>query len=115
MSQRKSFDSECWALLEKIPTGRVTTYSAIARALNSKAYRAVGRAMNRNPAAPKVPCHRVVKSDGSLGGYAFGAKKKAALLKAEGIRLKAGKIEDFKERLYLFPFRPEKRKAKAIK
>lgn len=65
--------------------------------MGSKAYRAVGNALNKNPFAPKVPCHRVVSSDGSIGGFASGAMKKIELLKSEGIKVKGGKIQDFEK------------------
>lgn len=97
-----SFSQECYALLEKIPKGRVTTYKEIAKALNSKAYRAVGNAMHNNKNPIKVPCHRVVRADGKLGNYLGGTDKKAALLKAEGVEVKEGKIVDFEEILYRF-------------
>lgn len=97
-----SFSQECYALLEKIPKGRVTTYKEIAKALNSKAYRAVGNAMHKNKNPIKIPCHRVVRADGQLGDYLGGADKKAALLKAEGVEVKEGKIVDFEELLYRF-------------
>jgi len=64
-------------MLKTVPCGRVTTYGDLAKALGrSGASRAVGRAMNTNPNAPTVPCHRVVMSDGCLGGFAFGINKK---------------------------------------
>lgn len=64
------------------------TYTAVAIAAGRpKASRAVGNILNKNPFAPKVPCHRVIRSDGSIGGFAHGAEKKKALLKAEGIEL----------------------------
>lgn len=93
------FNGRCYAVLRKVPRGKVTTYKEIATALHSKAYRAVGSAMNKNPYAPKVPCHRVVNSDGSLGGFASGPKKKAAMLKKEGVEIKKGKI-DLKKYMY---------------
>ncbi|MBD3822077.1 MAG: MGMT family protein [Thiotrichales bacterium] len=96
----KSFDERCYELLMQVPKGKVTTYKAIAEALGTKAYRAVGGAMNRNPYAPKVPCHRVVNVDGSLGGFAFGQTEKIARLKAEGVEVEQGKIKAFKDRLY---------------
>lgn len=96
----KSFYQDCYRILKKVPKGRVTTYKAIAQALNSKAYRAVGSAMNKNENAPKIPCHRVVPSNGEIGQYAFGVKKKIELLKAEGIEIKNNKIVDFKERFF---------------
>lgn len=97
-----SFSQECYALLEKIPKGRVTTYKEIAKALNSKAYRAVGNAMHNNKNPIKIPCHRVVRADGCLGDYLGGADKKAALLKAEGVEVKEGKVVDFEKLLYRF-------------
>lgn len=96
----KSFYQDCYKLLKKVPKGRVTTYKALAESLNSKAYRAVGSAMNKNPNAPKVPCHRVVNSNGAIGGYAFGLGKKIALLKKEGVVVKNGKVLDFEKKLY---------------
>lgn len=68
-----------------IPRGATRTYTEIARAIGRpRAVRAVGNALNANPFAPDVPCHRVIKSDGSLGGFASGSRKKRALLKNEG-------------------------------
>lgn len=87
-----SFTKRCYALLRHVPRGKVTTYKAIAEVLGTKAYRAVGNAMNKNPCAPRVPCHRVVCSDGSIGGFARGVKKKAAMLRKEGVEIKKGKI-----------------------
>ena len=87
------FEKKVGKLLAKIPCGKVTTYSEIARALGKpKAARAVGNACNKNPNAPKVPCHRVVRSNGSLGGYAHGSKRKAELLKREGIKIAGNRI-----------------------
>lgn len=70
-----SFSERCYEILKKVPRGKITTYKEIARALHSKAYRAVGTAMNKNPYAPAVACHRVIKSDGNVGGFASGQKK----------------------------------------
>src|SRR6476661_3731899 len=77
-------------LAQEIKSGHLTkdmTYAAIARALRTKGYRAVGNALNKNPYAPAVPCHRVVGSGGALIGFAGGLPKKRAMLEAEGIRL----------------------------
>ncbi|MDO8260488.1 MAG: MGMT family protein, partial [Candidatus Magasanikbacteria bacterium] len=72
--------------LEKVPLGRVTTYQNLAKKVGKpKAARAVGNALNKNPWAPRVPCHRVVKSNGEIGGYAFGIEKKIGILKSEGV------------------------------
>lgn len=68
-----------------IPKGSVMTYAQVARALgNPRATRAVGNALNRNPLAPRVPCHRVIRSDGSIGGFASGSDQKLRLLRREG-------------------------------
>jgi len=98
---KPSFSERCYKLLKKVPKGKVTTYKELAKALKTKAYRAVGNAMNKNPFAPKVPCHRVVKSNGEPGGFASGTKKKIQLLKKEGIEIKQGKI-NLKKYLYKF-------------
>jgi methylated-DNA-[protein]-cysteine S-methyltransferase len=82
-----TFNEKVWALTARIPKGRVTTYAELARALGTTAYRAVGNAMNKNPYAPGVPCHRVVGSDGSLTGYAGGLEKKRKMLSDEGVNL----------------------------
>ena len=79
------FQKRVWQNLLKIPYGQTATYREIAiRSGNSRAVRAVGMANNRNPIAIIIPCHRVIFSDGRLGGYAGGAKIKEALLKIEG-------------------------------
>lgn len=98
----KNFDERCWELLKRVPKGKVTTYKEIARALRSKAYRAVGGAMNRNPDAPRVPCHRVVNANGKLGGYALGLSKKISLLKKEGITITDGKVQNLASVMHKF-------------
>ena len=87
-----NFNEKCYKILKIIPKGKVTTYKSIARKLNTKAYRAVGNAMNKNPYAPKISCHRVIKSNGDIGGFATGTKNKIKLLKLEGINIKNNKI-----------------------
>lgn len=92
------FEISVLAELEKIPLGRVTTYQNLAKKVGKpKAARAIGNVMNKNPQAPKVPCHRVVKSNGEIGGYAFGIKKKMALLRKEGVKLRDGKVLNFEK------------------
>lgn len=90
-----SFNQRVWALCKKIPKGKISTYKEIARAMNTNAYRAVGNALNKNPYAPIVPCHRVVNSDGRIGGFAYGSRKKITLLRKEGIRIKKARIQNF--------------------
>ena len=80
----------------------MTTYKHLAIAMGTNAPRAVGNACRKNPNAPEVPCHRVVKSDGGLGGYAYGLPKKIKLLNAEGVEVKDKKSIDLKK--YLFTF-----------
>jgi methylated-DNA-[protein]-cysteine S-methyltransferase len=98
----KSFDERCYDLLLQIPKGKVTTYREIAHALGTKAYRAVGQAMNRNPNLVTVPCHRVVKSNGYLGGYASGKSRKLELLKQEGVDVSENGHIDLSKFLYSF-------------
>ncbi len=62
----------------------------------------MGNSMHRNPHAPEVPCHRVVRSDGAIGGFAQGPKKKIAMLSREGITVRNGKVENLEQVLYLF-------------
>ena len=98
--QPSQFDLRCYDILCQVPRGKVATYELIAHALGSKGSRAVGNAMNRNPFAPKVPCHRVVRSDGSIGGYAGGPAKKRSMLTREGVAIKNGKVEDLAGSLF---------------
>jgi methylated-DNA-[protein]-cysteine S-methyltransferase len=77
----------------KIPRGKVSTYKTIAKKLNTKAYRAVGTALNKNPHAPKVPCHRVINSSGHVGDFSKGIDNKISLLKKEGIKINQKKID----------------------
>ena len=84
------FQLKVWSYLRKIPRGSVKTYSQVAKAIRKpRAVRAVANAIGKNPYAPKIPCHRVIRSDGSLGGYSGkgGLKTKRLLLKKEGITL----------------------------
>ncbi len=103
-ASKMNFNQKVWSLCRKIPKGKVTTYKEIAKALNTKAYRAVGNALRRNPYAPAVPCHRVVASDGTLGGYCgkMNSGKKIYLLSQEGIKIHSGKIAEFDARLYSY-------------
>ena len=82
----KSFKEKVYAVVAKIPKGQTMTYQQVARLAGSpNAYRAVGNIMNKNPDTKKVPCHRVVRSDGTPGGYARGTSRKIAILKREGV------------------------------
>ena len=84
------FQLKVWNYLKKIPRGKVKTYSEVAKSIgNPLAVRAVANAIGKNPLAPQIPCHRVIRSDGSLGGYSDkgGIKTKRLLLKKEGVTL----------------------------
>jgi methylated-DNA-[protein]-cysteine S-methyltransferase len=70
VKNRKISKQEVYNLLKEIPRGKVTTYKEIAECLNTKAYQAIGQILKHNPNPIIVPCHRVVKTNGSLGGYA---------------------------------------------
>ncbi len=94
------FNEKVYKLTKQIPKGKVSTYGMIAKALNTKAYRAVGSALHVNPYSPIVPCHRIVKSSGELGGFAGGINKKIKMLEIEGIKIKNGKVVDFKKFLF---------------
>lgn len=78
------FQARVFAIVKKIPRGKVLTYKEVAQKIGSpKAYRAVGNALNKNY-SKDIPCHRVIKSDGTLGGYRLGTSAKAKILKKEG-------------------------------
>ena len=82
------FQIKVWNYLKTIPKGQIRTYLDVAKAINRpKAVRAVANAIGKNPYAPIVPCHRVIRTDGGLGGYSGpgGIKTKKKLLKKEGI------------------------------
>ena len=84
------FQIKVWNYIKTIPKGSVKTYKEVAIGINRpKSARAVANACASNPYAPKIPCHRVVRTDGALGGYSGkgGIKSKKKLLKREGFRL----------------------------
>ncbi len=78
------FQLKVWEYLQKIPKGKISTYSEIANKIgHPKAVRAVGTAVGQNPVSILIPCHRVLRSDGGLGGYHWGLERKKRLLKSE--------------------------------
>jgi len=83
-----------------VPAGRVITYAGLAQLINRpRAHRAVGSAMNKNPFAPEVPCHRVVKSNGILGGFAQDINIKIKRLQKEGVQVINNKIVNFDQKV----------------
>ena len=89
-------------LLLQIPKGKVTTYGELARAMGTRGYRFVGQLLHNNPYPDKYPCYKVVKSDGTLGGFALGCKDKIRRLKADGIEVKNGRVVCFEKVLHKF-------------
>lgn len=104
-----------YILLKTVPKGRITTYKALADALGTKAYRAIGQIMRNNPYSfeeyldlkQRVPCHRVVASDGTIGGFkgektGETIRRKIALLRKEGVIIRNNRVVDFKKMEYVF-------------
>jgi O-6-methylguanine DNA methyltransferase len=89
-----NFSQKVYKIVSQIPAGRVMTYKEVAEKSGSpRAHRAVGTLMKNNPDKKTIPCHRVVCSDGSLGGYAFGgAVTKKKILMKEGIEFKGDRV-----------------------
>ena len=97
-----SFKNEVYRMVASIPRGRVSTYKEVARAVGRPtAARAVGSVLHHNTDFEHVPCHRVVKSNGQIGGYVKGVKHKISLLKAEGVEVKGYKVD---LSIYFFSF-----------
>ena len=89
--------------LLQVPKGKVTTYGELAKAVGLKnGQRTIGTIMRNNPFPVIVPCHRVVKSDGRIGGYVYGERVKSRMLANEGINVKDGKIIDFDKEKFCF-------------
>ena len=106
---RPAFAEQVYRTVRRIPAGRVVTYGQVARAVGrSGAARAVGNALASNPNPyykqnyPRVPCHRVVRSDGSLGGFSGPVGMKTKLLQREGVHIVAGRVT--REHLGTFHF-----------
>ena len=99
-----TFEEKCYDLISQIPAGSISKYKEVAKALNTKAYRAVGSAMAKNPNPIIVPCHRVIKSNGDVGLYSYkdGIQTKIALLQNEGIDIEGKKVIGFKNKLFRF-------------
>lgn len=97
ITMRMIKDEDVYDLLQKIPAGKVSIYGDLARALgNPSASRVIGSILGKNPNPIKVPCHRVVMSDGKVGGYVYGTARKKELLEKEGVSFTNGIISDFK-------------------
>ena len=89
--------------LLEVPSGFVTTYGDLAKAINLKnGQRTVGQIMKKNPFPVIIPCHRVVKSDGTVGGYVYGTEIKKHMLSKEGLKITNNKILNFQKSLFRF-------------
>lgn len=98
-----SLDKKIYKKLLEVPKGKITTYGELAKAVGLKnGQRAVGKIMNKNPYPVIIPCHRVIKSDGKIGGYAYGEEIKSNMLTKEGIKIQNGKILDLENTIYRF-------------
>ncbi len=98
-----NLDKKIYKKLLEVPKGKITTYGELAKAVGLKnGQRAVGKIMNKNPYPVIIPCHRVVKSDGKVGGYAYGEEIKSDMLTREGIVIKNGKILDLENTIHRF-------------
>lgn len=94
-----SFETEVYAATKRIPRGKVSTYKEVASAIGCGSSQAVGQALKWNPFAPEVPCHRVIRSDLTLGGFAGQVDgpevlRKQSLLRREGVRITEGRLAD---------------------
>lgn len=97
-----AFQQRVCAATRTIPRGRVTTYKLLAKYIGCGSCRAVGQALKRNPYSPRAPCHRVIASDGTLGGFygrraGVALRRKARLLAAEGVRFRHGRLVDCRQ------------------
>jgi len=98
-----NLEQKIYKKLLEVPKGQITTYGELSKAVGLKnGQRAVGKIMNKNPYPVIIPCHRVVMSNGNIGGYAYGKHIKTKLLNDEGIQIENEKIMDLKNKIYRF-------------
>lgn len=102
-----AFEQRVYDQVSLVPEGRVTTYAEMSKALDCHSAQAIGQALKRNPFAPEVPCHRVIRANHTIGGYAgqTGGEKlalKLSLLKSEGVEFDSGGKLVSPEKLFLF-------------
>ena len=98
-----NLEQKIYKKLSEVPKGKVTTYGELSKAVGLKnGQRYIGNVMNKNPYPVIIPCHRVVMSDGKIGGYYYGADVKTKMLNKEGIQIQNGKIVDWKNKVHRF-------------
>jgi len=96
-------EDKVYKKLLDVPSGKITTYGELAKAVGLKnGQRKIGQIMKNNPLPVVIPCHRVVKSDGTIGGYAFGVEIKVNMLSKEGVKISKGKILDYENKMFYF-------------
>ena len=96
-------EDKVYKKLLEVPPGKIITYGELAKAVGLKnGQRKIGQIMKNNPFPIIIPCHRVVKSDGTVGGYAYGTERKKHMLSKEGLEINNNKISDFKNNLFRF-------------
>ena len=98
-----NLEQQVYKKLTQVPQGKITTYGELSKAVGLKnGQRVIGQIMKKNPYPAIIPCHRVVKSDGTVGGYAYGGDIKTNMLQKEGIKIHDGKILDWNKKYYKF-------------
>ena len=96
-------EDKVYKKLLEVPPGKIITYGELAKAVGLKnGQRKIGQIMKNNPFPIIIPCHRVVKSDGTVGGYAYGTERKKYMLSKEGLKINKNKISNFKKNLFHF-------------
>jgi methylated-DNA-[protein]-cysteine S-methyltransferase len=101
LCDKTEFERNVLVATFRIPKGKISTYKRIAQRIGRpRAYRAVANALHKNPLHPVVPCHRVVKSDGSFGGERNAAEARRQLVKNEGVKIENGKVKICSEILF---------------
>ena len=96
-------EKKIYKKLLQVPSGKITTYGELSQAIGLKnGQRVIGRVMKNNPFPVIIPCHRVVKSNREIGGYAFGVDIKRSMLTKEGICIKNNRIENFEKSFFRF-------------
>jgi len=98
-----NLEQQVYKKLTQVPQGKITTYGELSKAVGLKnGQRVIGQIMKKNPYPVIIPCHRVVKSNGTVGGYAYGGDIKTNMLQKEGIKIHDGKILDWNKKFHKF-------------
>lgn len=96
-------EKKIYRKLLQVPSGKITTYKELASSVGlQNGQRVIGQIMKKNPFPVIIPCHRVVKSNGEVGGYAYGINIKKSMLVKEGILIKNNKIKNFQKTFFRF-------------